>query len=217
MKRTVLIVCVSLFVLQMSAQLNEPGRFYITPKAGYNMANITLLDKYGVDSRHAIHVGISAEYAFNEMISIEPGLFYSMQGSAFKIGNVKFGLNSDYVTFPVLLKVYITDGFNLFAGPQLGYLVSSRIKVKTGMNLLDDILGIVSKNIDLKKHENELDFAIVLGLGYQFAKGLSISANYNFGLTDVTKMGDITIGKESYNLNPDAKNRVLQVSLGYRF
>ncbi|MDR2232098.1 MAG: PorT family protein, partial [Tannerella sp.] len=81
MKRTVLMVLVSVFAWQMNAQINEPGRFYITPKVGYNMSNITLFDKYGADPRHGINVGISGEYAVNERISIEPGVFYSMQGS----------------------------------------------------------------------------------------------------------------------------------------
>ena len=208
---------IAAFSLQMKAQINEPGRFYITPKVGYNMASISLFDKYGADPRHALHAGISGEYAFNEKISLEPGLFYSMQGSAFKIGNVKFGLNSDYLTVPFLFKAYVADGFNLFAGPQFGYLMSSRIKVKTGINLIDDILGIVSNNIDLTKFENKLDVAIVVGLGYQFAGGFSISANYGFGMSKVPKFGDLKWGDETFALDIDARNNVLQFSIGYRF
>ena len=217
MRRTVLMVFVSVFALQMNAQINKPGKFYIIPKAGYNMSNITLLDKYGADPRHGIHFGISAEYALSEMISIEPGVFYSMQGAALQTSSVKFGLNSDYLNVPVLFKVNVANGFNLFAGPQFGYLLSSRIKVKTGMNLIDDILNIVSNNIDLTKYQKDLDVAIVAGLGYQFAKGFNISASYHFGMTKVPDFGDFKWGDETLMFNPDAKNRVLQVVIGYRF
>jgi len=217
MKKTVLIVLACVIALQINAQINEPGKFYITPKVGYNMANITLLDKYGADPRHAIHAGISAEYALNEMVSIEPGIFYSLQGSTVKIGNVKFGLNSDYLNIPVLCKVYVANGFNVFAGPQFGYLTRSRFKVKTGINLIDDILNIVSNNIDLTKYQKNLDVAIVAGLGYQLANGFNMSASYHFGMIKVPDFGDFQWGDETYTFNPDAKNRVLQVSIGYRF
>jgi len=218
MKKAVLIVLGFVFALQMSAQINEPGKFYITPKVGYNLANITLLDEFGADPRHGIFAGIAGEYAFNEMISVEPGIFYSMHGSAFNISSFgKVGLNSDYVTVPVLLKVYVADGFHLFAGPQLGYMVSSRFKLKTGNTLIDVISGIVSKNIDLTKYQNQLDVSIVVGLGYQFANGFNISANYNLGMAEVPDMPDITWNDKIFTLDLNAKNRVLQVGIGYRF
>jgi len=216
MGRIVLLVLASVFALQMNAQ-NEPGKFYISPKVGYNMANITLLDQYGADPRHGIHAGISAEYAFNEMITIEPGVFYSMQGAAFKISSVKFGINSDYLNVPVLVKVYAANGLHVFAGPQFGYLMSSRIKVKTGINLIDGILNVVSNNIDLTKYQKNLDVAIVAGLGYQSVNGFNISASYHFGMTNVPDFGDFKWGDETFTFNPDAKNSVLQVSIGYRF
>jgi len=225
MKRTVLMVMVSAFAMQLSAQINEPGRFYITPKVGYNMANITLLKDLGADPRHAFHAGISFEYAFSEMISLEPGVFYSMQGSTFKIKketlNTKndclFGLNNDYLSVPFLIKIYVADGLNVFAGPQLGYLMSSKIKVKTGYTLLDVVGNIIGENLNLTKYENELDMALVFGLGYQLANGFSISASYNLGVTNVTKIGDIKLNDKSFTINPDAKNSVLQVGIGLRF
>ena len=217
MKKTVFLVLISVFALQTNAQINEQGKFYITPKVGYNMANITLLDKYGADPRHAIHAGISAEYALNEMISIEPGVYYSLQGAAFKIGSVKFGLNSDYLNVPLLFKFYVANGFNVFAGPQFGYLTSSRFKVKTGINLIDDILNIVSNNLDLTRYQKDFDVAIVAGLGYQLTNGFNISASYHFGMIKVPDFGEFQWGDETFSFNPDATNRVLQVSIGYRF
>jgi hypothetical protein len=219
MKKTVLMVLLSVFALQMNAQINEPGRFYITPKVGYNMANITLFDKYGADPRHGINAGISGEYAVNERISIEPGVFYSMQGSTFKLGSVKLGLHTDYVTVPVLFKAYVAEGFNVFAGPQAGFLINSRLKLNSGIGILDDIVNTLSNRLDLAKYENKFDFAIVAGLGYQLPMGLSISANYNFGLTNVPKIEDVKLpwGEETYSLNINAKNTVLQVNIGYRF
>ena len=217
MKRTVLLLALSVIAWQMNAQINEPGKFYLTPKVGYNMANITLLDKFGADPRHGINAGIAAEYAINNMISIEPGFFYSMQGSVIKAGTVKLHLNSDYFVMPVLVKTYLSKGLNVFAGPAFGYLTSSRFRVKSGIRVVDVITDIVSKNIDLTKYENEFDAAFVFGLGYQLDNGFNISANYSLGMLNVPKLGDIKIGDQTYTLDPDAKNTVLQVNIGYRF
>ncbi len=217
MKRIFFIILTGVFVFQINAQINEPGKFYVTPKVGYNMANITLLDKYGADPRHGINAGIAFGYAINEMISIEPGVFYSMQGSAFKIGKVKFGLNNDYLAVPVFFKAYLIEGLHLYAGPQFSYLLSSQFKVKTGLRFLDDVINIVSKNLDLSKYENKFDVSLAVGLGYQFANGFNISANYNFGVSKVPKFEDFKWGNETFSLDINAKNSLLQLNIGYRF
>jgi hypothetical protein len=198
----------------MSAQINEAGKFYITPKVGYNMANIS---KFGSSPRSGINVGIAGEYAINEMISVEPGVFYSMQGASFKYSGIKLTLNNDYITVPVLLKAYVAEGFNIFAGPQIGYLVNSKMKIKTGSSFLDDIIGIAGNSLDFKKYENTFDFSIVIGLGYQMSNGFSISANYNLGLNKLPDVPHVTVGSVQYDFNPDAKNNVLQINVGYRF
>ncbi|MDR0836154.1 MAG: hypothetical protein LBN11_06205 [Tannerella sp.] len=52
MKKILLLLLVSVFGWQMNAQINEAGRFYITPKVGYNMANVSELKG---DPRHGIN------------------------------------------------------------------------------------------------------------------------------------------------------------------
>jgi hypothetical protein len=215
MKKTILMVLAGVFAMQMNAQINEVGRFYITPKVGYNNANISIFDKYGAEARSGINAGISGEYAINEMLSIEPGIFYSMQGTTIKVSSVKLSLNNDYINIPILVKAYVADGLNIFAGPQFGYLINSRLKLKTG-NSFADILGdIFGSIIDMDKYEKNFDFSISVGLGYQLESGLSFSANYNIGLTNVPDA--ITLANTEYTFNPDAKNNVLQVNIGYRF
>jgi opacity protein-like surface antigen len=151
------------------------------------------------------------------MISVEPGIFYSMQGTSYKYGGVKLAINNDYINIPVLLKAYVADGFNIFVGPQAGFLVGSKAKIKTGSSLLDNIAGIVSNSINLSKYENKFDFSLVIGLGYQLTNGFSVSANYNLGLIKLLDIPKINIGSTQLDLNPDAKNNVLQVNVGYRF
>jgi len=232
MKQRTILLLLSLLAFTVSAQQQKSsgllaqsaattltrnaGDLYIIPKVGFNYANITKL--HG-DARMGLNVGLSGEYFVKQDIAIEGGLYYSMQGTDFKFTNaVKFGLNNDYINVPVYLKGYIADGFHIFAGPQFGFLINSKLKAKTGIGIVDDIVNILANGlVDFKEYVNTFDFAVSIGAGYELSMGLTISANYNLGLTKVPKLPDFTYGKHSYDLNPDALNNVLQINLGYKF
>jgi len=191
------------------------GSFFITPKVGLNIANISKLEG---DVRLGMNLGVSGEYMVNSLIGIEGGVFYSMQGTSFKITQgVELDLNNDYINVPIFLKVYVADGFNIFAGPQFGYLISSKMKANTGSNLIDQLVNVIGNSWDFSEYEKKFDFSAVIGIGYQFEMGLSISANYNIGLTKVTDVPTFNLGSFDFDLNPDARNNVIQVNLGYSF
>src|SRR4051812_2448424 len=74
------------------------------------------------------------------LLSVEPGLYYSQKGyelnGAFNLkglsflgANAKADLNSQYIDIPVLLKANI-NGFQVFAGPQVSYLVQSDLRTR---------------------------------------------------------------------------------------
>ena len=50
---------------------------------------------------------------------------------------------------------------------------------------------------------NDIDFSIPIGISYELGN-IIVDTRYNFGLTDIVKSENI-------------KNRVLQLSLGYKF
>ena len=85
-------------------------------------------------------------------------------------------IKNDYLNIPVLFKGYVYEGFNLFAGPQLGFKVSSKLKYsKSGTSVS------TSEGSDLFK---SVDFAIIIGAGYQSSMGLLFSLSYNIGLAN---------------------------------
>ncbi|RAR51033.1 porin family protein [Flavobacterium lacus] len=92
--------------------------------------------------------------------------------------------------------------FNYITVPVLAkfYLISEKLSVEAGPQfsfLIDDNVG--------DQFESEsFDFAAVGGLGFQFTENFFAQARYVAGLTDTTKDAEV-------------KNRVIQVSLGYRF
>lgn len=163
------------------------------PKLGLNLSDMSG-DYFEGNMKVGLNAGLTAEYKFSNVFAIEPGLFYSMQG--LKDGdNV---LKHDYMNIPLLAKAYVKDGFNVFAGPQLGFNISEKMVVTDNSGIMTTI-----KTDEIKL----LDFSLMLGMGYQFERGFLISANYNIGLANVADNG----GDEP------SRNNVIQFNIGWRF
>lgn len=162
--------------------------------------------------RTGFFAGAFANLPVSENFSIEPGIYYSQKGYEVKgelnvkglefIGaNAKATLQSQYIDIPVLLKGNF-GGFELFAGPQVSYLLNSDLRTTAGVfgfNLLD-------RKMDASDQFNKFDAGVTGGIGYQFGNGLNISASYDYGLTKVDA-----------NRNVDSYNRGVKVGIGYRF
>jgi hypothetical protein len=157
-------------------------------------------------------VGGNASIPVSDIVSIEPGLYYTQKGYEMKgelnlkgvefLGaNAKATLTSSYVDLPVLLKVNL-NGLQLFAGPQISYLTKADLKTTAG------VLGfnLLNKTMDATDQFNRWDAAATAGVGYQFANGLNVSARYDYGLS-----------KLDANKNMDTYNRSFKVGLGFNF
>lgn len=155
-----------------------------------------------------LNIGVAGEVMMTERFAIEPGVFYSMQGTKDKESGTTMKIKNDYLNIPVLFKGYVYEGFNLFAGPQLGFKVSSKIKASQSGTSVS-----TSEGSDLFK---TVDFSIVLGAGYQSPMGFLVSLNYNIGLTN-------TINKDKFSsllgttVDETCRNGVLQLNVGWRF
>lgn len=147
-------------------------------KLGANFTNY-----YGDDvdnSKTGFVGGFTAEISLNDNISIQPELLFSFEGSK--------DSDLNYLRIPMIAKYYPTEGLSLNFGPQLGILM-----------LAED-----SDGEDLKDATNTIDVDLQFGSTYTFEGGLSITAAYNYGLTEIFK-------------ESDAKLSAFQISLGYSF
>lgn len=163
--------------------------------------------------RTGFHAGAFVNIPVAPGFEIEPALIYSQKGTVLKgkipVEEVDF-LNAqvtltnkaEYIDLPVLAKVYIGEGFHVFAGPQMSYLVSNKVSAEAGA------LGFKALNQewDMKSGFREVDFAVTGGLGYKFTSGINISAGYDYGLSSIDKNGSF-----------DTYNRVVKASVGFTF
>ncbi len=214
----------------------EAGTFSLTPKVGITGAStgdhfgtkyslyesgssrpFTTIDANSIGTVGFV-AGVEAGYQVSKKFAVTAGLLYSQQGTERDAGinnyessdfDDKSKLNLDYLNIPILANVYLFKGFAVKAGIQPGILLSAKDKANqtaTGVFAeFDD-----HEELDLKSYCNKIDFAIPVGISYEFYNVI-IDARYNFGVTNILK--DDKIGKDVEN----GKNGVFQLTVGYKF
>lgn len=194
MKKTFLIIALSVFSFANAQKTKQDEGIKIGIKGGLNVSNF-VGDIEDNSIRTGVHVGLLAEIIVSEKFSIQPELLYSGQGFSDNgvIGYSRYKF--DYINLPVLAKFYLTKSISLETGPQVGFLISS--KNKTDLT-----------NFSVKK-QSTIDFGLNLGAGYELKNNVFFQARYNLGLTNV-------------NDNPASSavkytNSVIQFSVGYLF
>lgn len=172
--------------------------FSIGPKVGYNSAELTgksFREFHDNNSKNGMHIGAFAEIRFDKF-AIQPEVYYSTEGGEWEAqlanGTIKHNFDLEYINVPLLFKYYLTNGIAIEAGPQAGFLMNKDLKFSD--------LDPDSSNF------NEFNFSVNVGLSVNLPLNLMVSARYNAGLTDVVNHPDV-----------DWKNRVMQLSVGYRF
>lgn len=192
-----------LFVaFQVSAQ-----EFHFIPKIGLNFATMS---NFEGSMKPGLNIGVAGEVMMTDHFSIEPGVFYSMQGVKNDVGGYNLKVKNDYLNIPILLKGYVYEGFNLFAGPQLGFKVSSKVKVSdSGTSVSTSEMSDVFKKVG---------FDIVIGAGYQSPMGLLFSLSYNIGLANTLNADEVAaLPGGSSAKDEKSRNGVLQFNVGWRF
>ena len=174
-------------------------------RAGYNLSNLSgdLADEIDTKSLSGFHIGLFTEFPVAPRFSIQPEVMYSTQGAKFEGLGSEATLRTQYLNVPVLAKFYVAEGFNLQAGPQIGFLTGAEYQ----MDGADDI--------DVSDNMKGTDFGLLFGAGYKVAQGVTIDARYNMGLSN-TLDEDANVD-EGVGTDQEWKNGVFQVGIGYQF
>ena len=156
-------------------------------KTGLNISNFTGGDA-DRNSLFDFHIGGLAEFKINKKFSLQPELLYTRQGSEVE-NSVK--IKVDYLAIPLMVKYYISEKFSIEAGPQLSFLINDKAEFND------------SSIPDVDTDASSFDFGLNIGFAYNINTNLFTQVRYNYGITTVVE-------------NPDIKNSVFQISLGYK-
>jgi hypothetical protein len=187
MKKCVFALFAMAVAATASAQLPKIGI-----KGGLNIANIST-NSGNVSSRLSGHGGLLVHAHLAPAFALQPEVIYSSQGTKQSFEGETVNWNLDYLNVPIMLQYMFRNGFRVEAGPQVGLLLSAKIKDPSGQT-------------DIKQNLKQADFALGFGLNYLSTAGFGIGGRYNLGLSNINK-----------NAAAPIKNRVAQISLFYMF
>ncbi len=180
-------------------------------KGGLNMATGTGTDATDLKMKMGIVGGVFMSYDITEIFAVQPELLYSMKGASYDIPDVDASMNLNYFEIPLLLKVnFPTEGKikpSLYAGPALGILMSAKSEAEGASE-------------DIKDYMKTMDIGIVAGagIGYQMEKGmLFLEGRYEIGMSTVSDLTDDELAAEDLETQPDLKNSVISIMVGYGF
>lgn len=206
MKKFIFFTVLFIFCFIVNAQDNQSNSSDISfgLKGGLNFAMIAGDDTDEFDGRIAFHAGAVAEFQISEKFSFQPELLYSSQGDKMTSEGMDVDFKLDYLNIPLLAKYYVAEGFSLEAGPQIGFLLSSKAEA-----------GGVS--VDIKDLIKGIDFGVDFGVGYKLENGLNFAARYNLGLSNIVESDGSILGESISSDNTKNHNEVFQLSVGYFF
>ncbi|SDR11436.1 Outer membrane protein beta-barrel domain-containing protein [Chryseobacterium soldanellicola] len=175
-------------------------------KAGLNVASVSKDNTSdSQSSKVGFNVGAFANIPVATSFSVQPEVLFSQYGSKYdkKILGHKFSYanNLNYIAVPVMLQYNALPNLYLEAGPEFGFLVGSKVKIKdeTANNVLAE------GKADVKS----FNLGLGLGAGYYFTQNIGVTVRYVAGLTDIQKTKPV--GSDS------VKNNVFQVGVAYKF
>ena len=169
-------------------------------KAGVNISNWGGKDADELDGKKSntgFNIAGLANIPFSENFSFQPELQFSIsQGIEFREAPLEVNYNLNYINVPLMLQ-FNKSGFFAEAGPQVGFLVTGKVKTTDGTN---------TEEMDVKDELNAIDFGVNLGAGYITNSGFGFGARYNFGMSNIIDQD-----------NTEVKNRVFSINLIYMF
>ena len=227
-----MMVAVALMTAVSANAQFKKGTWSLQPYMGGVVSSVTNADNFALEDGTPLKkkmsvgciIGGEAEYQFADRFSVAAGVNYTSQGCAWEDLSywedgirVKIKDQRDilgYIKIPIVANYYIFKGFAVKTGVQFGFMVSSKFYAHGTANM--DVLGDgVNREVDLygtvdmKDQYKKFDFAIPIGVSYQFKVPITIDARYQLGLTRVNKM--------TYDGVKNSKNSVFTLTVGYKF
>ena len=188
MKKTIGLLFLVMSITSANAQMLNFGL-----KGGANFSNLKG-DNIEGSTYSSFHFGAVVELKLFENLAIQPELVYSSQGSRKLKNNLadNKGVQDDFNEI----------NYNYITVPVMAkfYLTKDKLSLEAG----PQFSFLINEDVEDQFKGETFDFGIAGGLGYNLTKHVFAQARYVTGLAAADKNAAVT-------------NRVIQLSLGYKF
>ena len=225
MKRIITLAFLSAISLASFAQ-SKVGTWSVIPHVGVSIASLTH-QSGGIEvgdnqsqelkpqARPGFTGGVDVMYQASDNIGLSIGLSYVQAGCKYKdvddngvIWHDHYD-RMDYISVPLVAHSYIAPGLSINVGVAPSFLIYG--KYHAGMQTYDLDADGHRTNVkeaeidqDIKKGLRKFTLSIPVGISYEY-ENVVLDARYNVGMLNVYKHG------------LSARNKVFEVSVGYKF
>lgn len=171
---------------------------------GANFANVIesgYSNNYSSDGLVGLNVGFTADLPIVYPLSFAPEIRYSQKGYSVTDRSGEFTQRTHFIDLPLLAKFKVAPMFNIYAGPQFSFLLSTT-------NTFDN--GTI---ITRERYSNDGDEKTfldgVVGVSFDINRNVDIHGRYTIDFAASDHRGDTYV--------PQYRNQVWQVGLGFKF
>ena len=184
----------------MRTEMSTATRFGL--KGGVNLATLEIDDDassgLNTNMKTSFNLGAFVNIPITDRFRIQPEVMYSGQGTKGSIdSDESFEYDFHYINIPIMAQLQTAGGFFLETGPQVGFMISSKLDVE-------------GQDVDIEESVKKTDFGWGAGIGYLSRIGLGLGARYVHGFSNVWD-------RDGANPSEDMQfsNRTVQISLIY--
>jgi hypothetical protein len=129
-------------------------------------------------TRYAFYLCGYADFSLSDLIFLTPELFYSSRGYKMVINalNTTFMVTNNTIVLPVLVKFNHLKKLQIYAGPELSYVVKQNIR-----DLANGAINFESTS------DSFFDIPVSAGISFTLIKKFGLGLRYNYGLIDQKK------------------------------
>jgi hypothetical protein len=199
------VFAISILSISMAnAQSNDDG-VKIGIKAGANFSNIIKSgDKdFETDYKTGFNAGVTLDIPVVPRLSFAPELVFSQKGYKAQTLLGDFTQTTSFIEAPILAKINVVDRFNIVAGPQVSFLVSTKNKFDSGFGTVEQ-----EYEEDSDKFRKSL-VGGVIGASFDISPNIDLHGRYAL---DFQKNNE-----DGTSQTPKFRNQVFQVGLGFKF
>ena len=206
--KKILILALGLFVTGLTANAQSTNsliRFGV--KGGANFSNIIKDDgnnNFNTDYLVGFNAGVTLDIKLLENLAFTPELLYSTKGYKTDVLGGTFTQTTHFIDVPILASIKLAEGFNVVAGPQVSFLMSTKNKFESGIGTAEQ--EIIEDESDRFKKSI---LAGVIGARFDVSDKVGIFGRYALDFQKTNENGD--------RVTPEFKNQVFQVGLGIKF
>ncbi|MDQ8003911.1 MAG: porin family protein [Pedobacter sp.] len=206
--KKILILALGLFATGLTANAQSTNsliRFGV--KGGANFSNIIKDDgnnNFNTDYLVGFNAGVTLDIKLLENLAFTPELLYSTKGYKTDVLGGTFTQTTHFIDVPILASIKLAEGFNLVAGPQVSFLMSTKNKFESGIGTAEQ--QIIEDEADRFKKSI---LAGVVGARFDVSDKVGIFGRYALDFQKTNENGD--------RVTPEFKNQVFQVGLGIKF